>query len=305
MVETAVGNVLLFTHLFLFIDQIQKLKTSQDSLYHFHTVPCQNVHICGMIVGLNSNSTKVCLDVDDGTGSVACIIWNPKPDVFQLRLGDIISINGRISEFESKLCIYVKSFAVESDPHAELFNWVRTIELQAIYKKQQHVVIENVPNNDPQQVSRKNSSLASIPNLLKGYLKNVKYFQFDQLSMDTEFQNFVKQFVPEVDIDTKLLNFQAQIAAGIRTLEKQGFVFHSNGKYEVIGNDNLGVFLLECIQKELWASNANCGLFLDEIYLLLNDTPYSKVPKNIVYQLLQDLTLKNRLRKQNKKYFLD
>ena len=95
----------------LFINDIHDSKTSDGFFYK--TRPIQKVSIAGIIISLAIQSNKFTVQIGDGSGVINCVYWysdeEKKNNPVDFGLGDLISIQGRITEYRDEIQITIKS----------------------------------------------------------------------------------------------------------------------------------------------------------------------------------------------------
>ena len=89
----------------------------------------------------NTKINYICLTaVDDGTGVLPCCQWRKEPDsdegLFIPRLGQLVSIFGRLSEFRDEKQLTIMTIFPEDDPNIEPLHWVEAALLKkTVYSK--------------------------------------------------------------------------------------------------------------------------------------------------------------------------
>jgi hypothetical protein len=270
----------IFVHLLKFIGELQELKI-QDSLF-VDTIPVLLVQICGMVVGVQRSSSKLTVDVDDGTGVMTCVYWSD----LSLTLGDIVTVNGKMVIFEKRQ-IQVHSLVIEQDPMVEMLHWLKTIQLNKIYKSIEIPTIDFELDSKPLIVNDPNMELNQH---LKELFKRDVRIAFDDLLV----RNSVIEMVSKMP-DKKL---NSVISASIRKLLKEGFLFERDELvYEHVTMENVGKEIQDIVKKE-------GELYIDEILLLLKPSVYRDVPKHRIQRILNQLIHMNILCKNSNKYSL-
>lgn len=83
--------------------------------------------------------------VDDGTGVLSCISWTDHTDI---KLGDLVTVKGKIQDFRNKRQLNISQIFVEKDPNMELVRTLITISNHDIYDRprpQFHYGIDKIP----------------------------------------------------------------------------------------------------------------------------------------------------------------
>ena len=139
-------NSLLWIPVTLFIKEILELVASGMG-YRLNSFNVRCVQITGIITAKDLNrkfieyagkSFKLNI-VDDGTGVLNCIHWKDHMDV---KLGDLVTIKGKVQDFRNKRQLNITHIIIENDPNIELLRNLTTITNHDIY---------DMPNLNSQQ----------------------------------------------------------------------------------------------------------------------------------------------------------
>ncbi|KAJ3326479.1 CST complex subunit STN1 [Blyttiomyces sp. JEL0837] len=104
-------------------------------IYQNYNRPIRKVEICGVITAKHERDSNVNYYVDDGSSTIPCVYWFPeelrmKHDRKTFKLGDLVNVTGRVSEYRFQRQVIVNSIVVESDPNSELLHWLEVIDLK-------------------------------------------------------------------------------------------------------------------------------------------------------------------------------
>lgn len=72
--------------------------------------------------------------LDDGSDTVPCVSWYSnicENDHHQVELGQFVQVDGQLQWKNGKVIICVSRFAVQNDPHAELFWWMKLAHIHS------------------------------------------------------------------------------------------------------------------------------------------------------------------------------
>ncbi|KAJ3192835.1 CST complex subunit STN1 [Irineochytrium annulatum] len=116
------------------------LPVSKDILLHWDH-PYRRVKICGIITAKDERERNISYYVDDGSGVVGCTEWFPesvrsKWDRRTLPLGALVTVQGKVSEYNHQRQIVVNIITRETDPNAELLWWLEVADLAATVYRQ-------------------------------------------------------------------------------------------------------------------------------------------------------------------------
>jgi len=80
------------------------------------------------------------IQVDDGSGVISCCQWRKVVDSDEgmviPKLGQLVSVFGRVSEYREERQIKVNAITIEEDPNAEPLHWLEVIHLKrTVYSK--------------------------------------------------------------------------------------------------------------------------------------------------------------------------
>ncbi|KAJ1959291.1 hypothetical protein IWQ62_004671 [Dispira parvispora] len=94
------------------------------------------VRVVGLVVAIDTTARCTKYTIDDSTGSLVCILWAelgqfPSEPVFGL--ASQVAVHGRVSMYRNTLELYVKHITLVTDPHEELFHWLRAIHTHQTY----------------------------------------------------------------------------------------------------------------------------------------------------------------------------
>ena len=114
--------------------------------------------------------------VDDGTGVLPCCQWRKKEDsdegLFIPRLGQLVSIYGRVSEYRDEKQLTIQNIFPEEDPNVEPLHWMEVALLKKTVYSKPFVVPPSILQLEGGRESTEQSSSAVIKSTVMTYLRN-------------------------------------------------------------------------------------------------------------------------------------
>lgn len=117
--------------------------------------PIRKIQLLGNVVHIRDVASKTMFGIDDGTGVITCLLWDPKipsdtaPDAAvahyrakammveasreKINLGAHLRCQGRIEMYEGEMQVIVDGLQAVSDPNEELLHWLEAIDLSRRY----------------------------------------------------------------------------------------------------------------------------------------------------------------------------
>lgn len=262
-------NALFWTHMKMFVAEIFNLQECPDyrgAYCYARKHPVVRVQILGHIVSIDVREKLTTYGVDDGSGTIACCRWNQSDQSMDsgrelLKLGQLVTVQGKISVFREQRQLTVDLIYSESDPNVEVLFWLEAINLgNTVYNK------ELIPSlKDFQPGSDDMSNEAQLRKAIIQHMRenNMVAFQFRTLCLDPDILQLATDAVRQV---RKTYTHQAQckkmdgpyeakkvIRHAIKDLERDGLVYlkdTTTDLYEVISHEhNLGSAILKAMKK--------------------------------------------------------
>lgn len=240
------------------------------------------------------------LEVDDGTGVITCVNWNQElRSEVDLKIGNIVTVSGRLILYENDVQITINSYNKEVDPNVELLHWVNVMKANRIYSLPNPGINAEAllnPNLNQSIMKPKPPKLDPLSDLINSFiLEHIKYntsFQFQDLTKHPDLLKKIKDSKLEVDSANAL---SIQVSKIVRLLLNQGIIYFKDEQmdiYEVVSSDNLGKALLNIMINESKQVEKKEDIYLDEITLKLHsDYPqYRKIPRSIVSKIMSEST---------------
>jgi hypothetical protein len=260
-------------------------------------MPLLHVQICGFVVGVQRSSSRILLDVDDGTGFLSCIHWSD----LSCSLGDIVTISGKVIEFEGKKEIQAHSIVVETDSMVEMLHWLKTIHLNKSYKISELPSVEFGLDTKPVVVKDPNVELNQF---LKELFTQETRIPFHDLVRREDLVELVSKSIKSIE----KLKIDSAIALSLRKLLKEGFIYekevNAQQLYERVMMENLGNEIKMIVKREAkLLTTEDDGIYVDEIALLLKSSPFADIPKHQIQKLLNQMVSLNILCKVKNKYY--
>jgi hypothetical protein len=208
----------------------------------------------------------------------------------------MVTINGRLSLYQNKPQIVIHSFGIESNPMCQILNWCKAIELSVHYKDQYRPEIAfELPNKVVKRPQ--NSLLIAIKEIFveKGRVS------FPDLVAHQELQQIVKTQIE----NASRLQIEQSIANEMRKLLKDGIIHLLDESNQIYGHttmDNLGALIKKIVITESMSLREQYdGIFVDEIMVLLQSTPFKTIPQHHVQKMVNSMISNNQLQKQGNK----
>ncbi|KAJ1641800.1 hypothetical protein IWQ61_010723, partial [Dispira simplex] len=88
------------------------------------------VRVVGLVVAVDTTTRCTKYTIDDSTGSLVCIQWAELGQFLSEPMFDLasqVAVHGRVSMYRNTLELYIKQISPVTDPHEELFHWLRAI----------------------------------------------------------------------------------------------------------------------------------------------------------------------------------
>jgi len=250
----------------MFVKEIQNLQEHPDykGVYCYNkTHPVIRVEILGHIVSLDVKEKLTTYGVDDGSGTIPCCRWHSSDHssdsaVGKFSLGQLVTVQGKISVFREQRQLTVDLIYAESDPNAEVMFWLEAVNLgNMIYSGPFTPSIK-----DFQAGFSDMSKEAQLKKAVSQHLRenNMVAFQFRTLCLEPDILQLATDVVRQKYTDQvqgKKLDgpYEAKkvIRHVIKDLERKGLVYFKDSRtdlYEVISHEhNLGSAILKAIRK--------------------------------------------------------
>lgn len=259
-------DALFWSHMKLFVKEIQYLQEVPDhkGVYSYaNKHPVTRVEIVGYIVSIDVKEKLTTYGVDDGSGTIPCCRWRQSEESVdngqeQLNLGQLVTVQGKISVFREQRQLTVDLIYAESDPNTETLLWLETVNLgKTVYRK------TFSPSLKESQADKE--GLTKEAQLKQAILQHIHEnkmvaFQFRTLCLEPDIIQIATDAVrerPTKQLQGKMLDgpYEAKkvIRQAVKDLEREGVVYFkdsSSDLYEVISHDhNLGSAILKAIKK--------------------------------------------------------
>eukprot|EP01137_Pigoraptor_chileana_P032218 Opistho-2@21255 len=129
---------LFAVHAQLFIRDVLGLEEATDvkDAFFYGTHPITRVEICGIVVRVDEYNERISFVVDDGTGTLPCIVWasaaatGAAQQPSRCALGDCVTMRGRLGTFREHRQLTVHAIRIERDPNAEALHWLSVLSLK-------------------------------------------------------------------------------------------------------------------------------------------------------------------------------
>ncbi|KAI8896133.1 hypothetical protein BC833DRAFT_117329 [Globomyces pollinis-pini] len=289
----------------MFISDIEY--KSESGVFWYLTHPIQMVNLTGIAVSLSINSANFSIQLDDGTGIIDCVLWyTDQMKVLQnpcdIKLGDLVSLNGRLSYFRDLKQVVINSYAVESDPNLELLHWAQAMHLKRFIIQHPFEVdpsvktqLTTLPEFKPQlEKSPYLPEEVEMIKIIKSHVEHIQSFEFGKLGADQELCNAIKTHLDKPKMTPQELLLL--IRKYVRILVKEGFIYLKNeltDLHEVISINNLGKELVDIIKNE--SGNHGFGYTLFDIIMvnLGQKKSFCRLGKIPVKRMLDELVMKD------------
>jgi len=205
--------------------------------------PLLYVTLVGSVVKLQEFHDSIKFNLDDGTGSIGCRKWKNSSHVelkTEIKLGDLLRVQGRINIFNKKREIVVSKIVIENNiPNAEPLHWLEVISLTTDYYKKPF----KIPKMDEtmcleQEKKSSNSNLALIESHLIEH-------PTEKISRDTVCN------LLQIKQDNKAI-----LVSTVNELVREGIILPFLNKnqelpseFEVVGQHNLIQYIYDVIKK--------------------------------------------------------
>lgn len=179
---------LFSSHIKLFIKDIFGLITMKDFsnvyLYHGHVI--YKVEMMGDVVGILNRNKFDDIIIDDGTGRIACTLWKDRNFINKCKLGDLITVMGRVTEGyrDSGRKVVIQRLINDTlRPNIEYKRWNNIIALnQQVYSAQRPIAVSlSLDNNmidHHKNQSKESISAIDIQEKIRMHLKNTEMYSF-------------------------------------------------------------------------------------------------------------------------------
>ncbi|KAJ3340807.1 hypothetical protein HDU93_006295 [Gonapodya sp. JEL0774] len=106
-----------------------------DEIYWLFDHPVRRVEILGTVVAVEVTNRGVVYSLDDGTGVLPAMQWNPRNtplsiDVQTVPLGVTLRVQGRVSEYLDRKQITISVARAERDPSMQMLWWLQTADMK-------------------------------------------------------------------------------------------------------------------------------------------------------------------------------
>ncbi|XP_068681412.1 CST complex subunit STN1-like [Montipora foliosa] len=259
-------NALFWSHLKLFVKEIQNLPEFPDhkGVYYYATKhPVTRVEIVGYIVSIDAKEKLTIYGVDDGSGTLQCCRWH-QPDGSMdnerevLNLGQLVTVQGKISVYREQQQLTVDLIHAESDPNTETLLWLEAVNLgNTVYSETFSPLLKEFQAGEA-GLSKETQLKQAI--LLHIRENNMVAFQFKTLCIEPDILQLATDAVrkrPTEELQGKKLDgpYEAKkvIRQVIKDLEREGLVYFKDSTtdlYQVISHElNLGPAVLKTMEK--------------------------------------------------------
>ncbi|KAI8349627.1 hypothetical protein EDC96DRAFT_519916 [Choanephora cucurbitarum] len=278
---------LFLTHAKLIIRHVLELNTSENTpidLYDYCGHRIKFVEICGILVAIELSSTSYRYTVDDGTGTIECVLWlnsmkldNNRP----FELGTTVSIMGKISTVRDQKQITVYDLYPTQDPHLEVTHFLQAIQLQKTYQ-QQFKKPHYLQTHGTEIIQQLNPSFVplettSFEELVLQHLPLHDEFSLNSLRDHVELKRVAKHHVQSNDIDHSILSaFQELVRKGAVLAKSDG-----KGIYRRVNDEHLANTIIEIVDSMQHISPSHRSIRLDYIITkVLETVDYSTLNKS-------------------------
>ncbi|KAI8074226.1 uncharacterized protein B0P05DRAFT_547786 [Gilbertella persicaria] len=118
--------------------QLEKVKQAPIELYKLYDHLLKFVEICGLVVAVESSSRSTRYTVDDGTGTIECVVWLDSVTIDSnkpLDLGTIVRVMGKVVTMRNEKQVIVFDLYSTQDPHQEITHFLQAIQLKKVYQQ--------------------------------------------------------------------------------------------------------------------------------------------------------------------------
>ncbi|CAH3188410.1 unnamed protein product [Porites evermanni] len=262
---------LFWTHIKMFVKDVYELHECADYRGVFcyaNNHPVIRVEVLGHIVSIDEKEKLTSYGVDDGSGTILCCKWHPAASDLKstcsgnrelYNLGQLVTVQGKISTFREQRQLTVDFIYAESDPNVEVLFWLEAINLgNNIYSKKSFT---NSLKNPPAGIDE----LTKEEELKRAILQQIKEnkivaFQFRTLCLDPDIQQIASEAVSQKSTDQpqgkkldRSYEMKKVVRQVIKDLERAGLVYFKDSRtdlYEVISHEhNLGPAIIKAMRK--------------------------------------------------------
>eukprot|EP01100_Stratorugosa_tubuloviscum_P014342 TRINITY_DN7634_c0_g1_i1.p1 TRINITY_DN7634_c0_g1~~TRINITY_DN7634_c0_g1_i1.p1 ORF type:complete len:136 (-),score=28.53 TRINITY_DN7634_c0_g1_i1:19-426(-) len=124
----------------IFINNLNTHTLELNSYNHYNLVydlrKYSGVEIAGIIIGRVRYNAKHIYTIDDGTAIISVIEWvnDQMQDSPFYDFGQFLVVRGYLRKYNNKFEINAKFINLEEQVDAESFHWLRTIQIQSLFK---------------------------------------------------------------------------------------------------------------------------------------------------------------------------
>jgi hypothetical protein len=165
---------LFSTHVKLFLGDVLALTDYPDQPGVFAVLnhPVQTVHVMGDVVLVDHRRYFTSYSIDDGTGSVECIRWYNKDPVPRIRLGQLVSVYGKLVDYRGARQIRVYQIFAEGNPNTEVLHMAAILRLKStVYKTPFSMPVDLVRYQEGEDKKQNRNPKEVIVEILKKWLQ--------------------------------------------------------------------------------------------------------------------------------------
>lgn len=202
---------LFSSHIKLFIRDIFSLMTIKDFsnvyLYHGHVI--YKVEIMGDVVGIINRNKFDDVIIDDGTARIACTLWKDRDFIKRCKLGDLVTVMGRVTEGyrDSGRKVVIQRLINDTlRPNIEHNRWNNIIQLnQQIYSPQGPIAVSLSLDNDVVISNHKTQpkdtvDAIDVQETIRKHLKDMERYSFTYNEMHAYLSQEYKENFQTQDI---------------------------------------------------------------------------------------------------------
>eukprot|EP00731_Ephydatia_muelleri_P027320 Em0019g193a len=166
-----------------------------SGVYSILNHPISNVHLLGDVVSISQKNKFIQYEIDDGTGTIQCYHWRPVEGSDQgmvvPELGNLVSVFGKLSEYNGKRQIRVLNIMMETDPNVEPMHWLEVVQLKRTVYSRAFVLSPGAERFGMGEDSTKEPLRVTVSSILLNILKQHPPFTLTQLRSDMELKERV------------------------------------------------------------------------------------------------------------------
>ncbi|XP_062503326.1 CST complex subunit STN1-like [Corticium candelabrum] len=314
---------LYWTHVQLNIVDVLELPEfpgqSDLGYYCLGNHPISRVEVMGDVVRLHGKSRNVVFEVDDGTGVISCCLWRHEKDsdddVPKFGLGQLVTVQGRITLYRGSRQITVAAVHFETDVHAECRHWLELAHLKASVYSKPFVVPEDIPKDSGWNpaLAKECESKVEVKEAIVGYLlrENIREFAFADLQEEPLLMAIAADAIStETDVSTDKLTAMIKhvLASATRCLVDEGCLFVTDcslDRYEVIDHEALVPVVLSTVRDlQMKGDGDNVGVHREAIISALRSRQrLCKVKRETFIQTIENLIKSSELYEVERKRY--